>query len=610
MPTMSAREWARRWGPEALLAALASVVFLGFLGSVELWGKREQRASAEAIDTIDHQHWLVARIQGRPRLEKPPLPRWTIATLMRLTGRRDEGMVRLPSALAALGMVGLVYGLGRRIGDRSVGLASGLALTSMVFFVAELRQAGNDGPLAFFTTLALYAAWRRLHGEGTEVGDAPAGARGWNLVVYAAMGLGFLTKGPIIVALVALTLVPYLLTIGRLRAGARHLADGRGVLIFVLLALSWPVPVWLNDPNAARVWVLEMGQKTGTAGIAHHHKREILAADWFWMTAPWVILATMALVSPCLPAKWRGPPRTRTRTRTWFPWWWAAANLAMFCLWSVAKPNYYLPCLPAVALLVGFEWVRLTRTARDPEATSRLERRALQFHWVVLFVAALTGPVVASQLAPRDLAWISVFSAAVAVGAVASAWAWRRGADAGALAPLAAGCAVFVLVIYGAIGPAYNAAHSHRKLAAALDRLLPRDERTVMFFEELDEGLWFYLRDRTLVPVPGSQPRYNAGFDIDNDLRDGRLELDPARRREKKKQVFLAWLRSAKHETSHVLIRDELYDQFAPALAGLATPIHREEGVRRHGVVVLRVNPPISLPVAADTGPKAEARRR
>ena len=75
--------WARRWGPEAALAVLACVVFLGFLGSVDLWGKREQRASAEAIDTIDHGHWLVAQIQGRPRLEKPPLPRWTIATLMR-----------------------------------------------------------------------------------------------------------------------------------------------------------------------------------------------------------------------------------------------------------------------------------------------------------------------------------------------------------------------------------------------------------------------------------------------------------------------------------------------------------------------------------------------
>ena len=140
MPTMAAMRWIQRRGPEATLAVLACVVFLGCLGSVDLWGKREQRASAEAIDTIDHDRWLVAQIQGRPRLEKPPLPRWTIATLMALTGRRDEWIVRLPGALAALAMVGLVTRLGSDMGGRSVGLASGLALTSMMFFTAELHR--------------------------------------------------------------------------------------------------------------------------------------------------------------------------------------------------------------------------------------------------------------------------------------------------------------------------------------------------------------------------------------------------------------------------------------------------------------------------------------
>ena len=60
---------------------LAAVLFLGCLGSVELWGKREQRLAAEVLDTIVDGNWLVARIQGRPRLEKPPLPRWTAAAL-------------------------------------------------------------------------------------------------------------------------------------------------------------------------------------------------------------------------------------------------------------------------------------------------------------------------------------------------------------------------------------------------------------------------------------------------------------------------------------------------------------------------------------------------
>ena len=71
-----------RWWPELVVGVLAGFIFLGFLGSLELWGKREQRAAAETLDTVENGHWLVAQIQGRPRLEKPPLPRWTTALLM------------------------------------------------------------------------------------------------------------------------------------------------------------------------------------------------------------------------------------------------------------------------------------------------------------------------------------------------------------------------------------------------------------------------------------------------------------------------------------------------------------------------------------------------
>lgn len=625
--TMTIREWAQRWGMEAVLAVLAALVFLGCLGSVDIWGKREQRASAEALDTVDHGHWRVAQIQGRPRLEKPPLPRWTIATLISLTGRRDEWIVRLPSALAALGTVGLIYGLGCRLGGRAVGLSAGLVLTSIGFFNSELRQAGNDGPLAFFTTLALYAAWRRLNagsetpldpvvgGAAPVPGDAatetevegeptaeapsapPAGRRAWNLVLYAALGLGFLTKGPIILILAALALAPYLWAAGRLREGLRLLADGRGALLFLVLALSWPVPVLVSDPLAARVWYLEMGQKAGTAGVTHHRHHDVLAVEWPMMTAPWVLLATTGVLLPFLP---RG---RRYRPLIWFPWSWAVGNLAMFCFWSVAKPNYFLPCLPGVALLVAVEWVRVARTARSLGARTVGARRFLQFHWVGMFVAAAVAPVVANQAAPQFLAPITIFAVALMAAVASSAWLWRRGSDAAALAPLVGAWAVGILLAYGVIAPRYNAGRSHRELAASLERMLPPDARTLMFFEELDEGLWFYLSDRALVPVPGSQPRYNKGFDLDNDFRNGQLELDPAKRHEAEKRLLVEWMSSPRRTSPYVLIRKKLYDSFAPALAGLAEPILTEEGLTRNELVLLQAT-------AAVATQSDEARRR
>ncbi|HEV3164919.1 MAG TPA: glycosyltransferase family 39 protein, partial [Isosphaeraceae bacterium] len=573
--------------PELMLAILAGMVFLGCLGSMDLWGKREQRASAEAIDTIRQGHWLVAQIQGRPRLEKPPLPRWTIAILMELTGRRDEWVVRLPSALSALGMVALVYALGCRLGGQTVGRASALVLTSFGFFIVELRQAGNDGPLAFFTILALYAAWRRLHhdpskeasddtafcvtaaGPSTEAGPAPVqlGARGWTILMYIALGLGFLTKGPIILIVVAFPLVPYLLAAGRFREGIKSLASPLGLLLFALLALSWPVPVLLNDPKAAQVWYLEMAQKAGSAGIEHHRSR-VLLLDWPWMTAPWLLLTTAAIALPFLP---RGK---HLRPAIWFPWWWTLGNLAMLCLWKVAKPNYYLPCLPGAAILTGIEWVRLTRLARETGSVAVRALRVLQVHWALLFAMALAAPVIVSKTVPQYQAWSLALGGLLAVAVLTSVWAWRRGANALALAPLVGAMGVGVLVGCGIIAPAFNAAKSHRHLAATLDRLLPPEAHTIMFFHEIDEGLWFYLYDRDLRPVPGSQPRYNDAVGLVDEFRSNHIEWDINKRIKNEERILIDWIQKTDGAAPYVLIRARDYDLFAPDLVNLATPVY------------------------------------
>ena len=90
----------RRWWPETLLAWC-----LRSRPSWAVWARSSSGVSASSgrrprrSTPVDHNHWLVAEIQGRPRLEKPPLPRWSIAALIKLTGCRDEWTVRLPGAI-------------------------------------------------------------------------------------------------------------------------------------------------------------------------------------------------------------------------------------------------------------------------------------------------------------------------------------------------------------------------------------------------------------------------------------------------------------------------------------------------------------------------------
>jgi 4-amino-4-deoxy-L-arabinose transferase-like glycosyltransferase len=588
-------------GPEWLLAGFTALVFFSFMGSVELWGKREQRAAAEALDTVEHGHWLVAEIQNRPRLEKPPLPRWVTAGLMEVFGRHEEWVVRFPSALAALGMVGLAYGIGRRLGGREQALVAGFALASSLFFVTELRQAGNDGPLAFFTALAIYAVVRRLHGRvgNTDLpGDVP-GARGWNLVMGAALGGGFLCKGPIGILIAAMAVVGYLASVRRLKRGLALVSDWRAGLVLVVLALSWPVLVLWHDPNALRVWLNEMGQKTGASGIRDHQDRHMLALEWFWMTAPWTILATAAVFLPWVK---RGTDGGKGH---WLPWWWTVGNLAMFSTWSVAKPNYFLPCMPGVAVLVGMMWVHLAEQARGWRA-GRLTGRAghlLRGHWVAMLCVGLMLPVVASRMWPGELSWAVLCGLIVTGGVVLSLLVWREGGNGWSFLPQGVAVGLLVVVGYGGIAPRYNAMNGHKALAQRLEQLTA-GEPELLFFREIDEGLWFYLRRHELKPVPKSQPRYNKDLDLLDDLASKKYvvdtKLDKEARREQltrlrnidERQVLLDWLRGGEAGSRHVLIRARTFDQFREldgALDPLVKPVLRESGLGRTELMLLEI---------------------
>jgi 4-amino-4-deoxy-L-arabinose transferase-like glycosyltransferase len=599
--------WRRRW-PEALVGLLAAVIFLGCLGSVDLWGKREQRAAAEAIDTVDHHHWLVAEVQGRPRLEKPPLPRWTIAALMLLTGRLDEWIVRWPAAACALGTVALVYALGRRMGGRGVGLASAMILSTSGLFVGEMRQAGPDGPLAFFTTLALYAAWRALD-EG----------RPWRLLFHAALGLGFLCKGPIILMLTAVAILPPLVQAGRLRPGLRRLVDAPGLLIFAAIAASWPAAVAWHDANAPRLWLMEMSEKTGVLGTLSHRWHAPLVRYWPAMMFPWSIVAMAALVLPFLARASRagaGGGRSSDEggagapSPAWFAWWWAAGNMGILSLWAVAKPNYYLPCVPGLALLAGTAWVRWAGLARGTSAPGggRAARAVLQAQWVVLFVGGILTAIAVQPWIPRSLGPLAFVPAAgLAVAVAASVVAWRRGADAMALAPIASAMALGVLVVYGVLAPAENPRRGHRELARTLARLVPPGIRSISFYNEVDEGLEFYLRGLDLRPVPGTLPRYSTAYDLAQAHHDHRddtetVDLLDARREGLEKRALLEWLDRRDPADPFLLIRASLFDRYARELAGRATPVFRESGLGRPELVLLRA--PGRPPIAA-AGPPA-----
>ena len=99
---------------------------------------------------------------------------------------KNEWAIRLTPTLAALGTAWLTWRLGRRLFGPGVGAQAVLILTSGLGFFVLARMLTPDMFLTFWITAAIACLVR--------ASQMPGDLARWGF--FAAMGFGFLTKGP------------------------------------------------------------------------------------------------------------------------------------------------------------------------------------------------------------------------------------------------------------------------------------------------------------------------------------------------------------------------------------------------------------------------------
>lgn len=94
---------------------------------------------------------------GNPFLDHPPTGYWLMAFAYKILGI-NEFTTRLPSALAGIFSVILLYLLGKKLFNPLVGLSSAVALTSAIWFIYRSRSGNLDVLLTMFFLLTIYLA--------------------------------------------------------------------------------------------------------------------------------------------------------------------------------------------------------------------------------------------------------------------------------------------------------------------------------------------------------------------------------------------------------------------------------------------------------------------
>jgi len=338
------------------LIGLGCLLIGAGLGLREPWPPDEPRFALIARDMLATGDWLVPRVAGDIYTQKPPFFFWLMAASMALTSSLRVGFL-LPSLLAGVGTVLLVYDLLRRARGREIALAGALMLLVTFHFAWEARQAQIDATLCFLITLSLYGLLRHL-----STGPAP----GWFVAGWAAAGFGVITKGVGFLPLLALIPAGVLAARGWPRAGRMTpTVQILGPVAMLAAIAIWFVPMWLATSGGGDLtdYRNELLFRQTVTRYAHpwHHREP----PWYYLVSviPLFWLPLIALV-PWLWPRWRRAWAGRD-TLTAVLLVWVLIVITFFSVSSGKRGIYVLPAVPALAMAAA-PWLPELLRARGP----------------------------------------------------------------------------------------------------------------------------------------------------------------------------------------------------------------------------------------------------
>ena len=365
----------------SLLVLLSVLTFFVGLGRPAITDSDEAFYAQAAREMVESGDWTTPHYNGQYRFEKPVLYYW-LAALAYLVAGVSELAARVPSALAGLVLVLTTYACARRWYDEGTGLLAGAMTATSFGYVAVARQALPDLLLACFITLGTWAALVALV-VPRPVGPDPR-RRWWLLVAGAALAGGFLTKGPVGVALPAMVVGPLALwrcwserasRPGGIPGQVARLAVDVGLLAVVCLLLAGP---WFAVMTATH-GVAYLDRFFVDENVQRFVSEQYNARRPFGYYLP-ILVGGLLPWSPLMLVWWRPLRRVLQRARSLQPveiWLavWALAPLLFYSVSIGQQPRYMLPILPPLAVLLA-RGVSC-RLARSRVATGRPRRDRL-----------------------------------------------------------------------------------------------------------------------------------------------------------------------------------------------------------------------------------------
>jgi len=338
------------------------IIFLLGLGSTGLVDETPPLFAAAGKAMSESGDWLTPKVNGIFRFDKPPLIYWLMGLFYSLPKNEvwdSLGTIsaRLPSALASLFlmlMIGDTIYCWPQKGERKLAtpIVASLSFALSPLLIVWSRTAVSDALLCGNLGISLLLFWRRMASNKKENCISP----------WVFLGLAILTKGPVAFVLALLTISSFLFVQKDWRDLLDKIKPKRGLLITVLLSLPWYV-----------LELIKEGRPFWDSFFGYHNFQRYTSVVNNHAEPIWFFLYVMIIGSlPFTPFLFHGIFEAFKDLKTSFKkdfipseslfiycLCWLGSVFIFFSISATKLPSYWLPAMPAVAILTSYSYTKL-----------------------------------------------------------------------------------------------------------------------------------------------------------------------------------------------------------------------------------------------------------
>ena len=338
------------------------IIFILDLGTTGLVDETPPLFAAAARAMSESGDWLTPKVNGIFRFDKPPLIYWLMGffySLPKIEIWDSLGTLsaRLPSSLGSLFLMLMIADTlfcWPQKGDKQflTPLVASLGFALSPLIIIWSRTAVSDALLTGTLGISLLLFWRRMASENNDK----------CISAWAFLGFAILTKGPVAFVLATLTITFFLIIQKDWRSLLYKINPKKGFLITILISVPWYLLELLKEGKP--FWDNFFGYHNHQryTSVVNNHSEPI----WFFLYI--MILASL----PFTPFLYHGifiafreflkslkescgvPNSLYTYSLCWL-----SAVLIFFSISATKLPSYWLPAIPAAAVLISNSFISL-----------------------------------------------------------------------------------------------------------------------------------------------------------------------------------------------------------------------------------------------------------